>query len=75
MRLGPVCLKSALSASLAFIVIKIAFPSQLEVSSGNGYFKSLFTEVSTFSVVGTKTAFLSEFEVSSENRLFKSSFS
>ena len=64
--LGAVSLKSALSAGLAFIAIKTAFSCQLQVSSQNRYFKSLFTEVSIFSVVWSKTAFLSQLEVSSE---------
>ena len=64
--LGAVSLKSALSAGLAFIVIKTVFSCQLQVSSQNRYFNCLFTQSSTFSVVWSKTAFLSQLEVSSE---------
>ena len=64
--LGAVSLKSALSAGLAFIVIKTVFSCQLQVSSQNRYFNCLFTQSSTFSVVWSKTAFLSQLEVSSQ---------
>ena len=63
-------------AFFAFVAAKTEFWSQLEVSTENRHFKSVFTPRSTFCVhkafIAAKIAFLSQVEVLSENGNFKS---